>query len=139
MRKIFTVLAVLITSAAFAQDSMVVAAPPALEDMIFTKVEFEAQYPGGTKAWSAFISQNLRGDVPARKKAPAGTYNVVVQFIVDKTGKATEIKALTAHGYGMEEEVIRVIKRSPLWSPARQGGKYVKAYRNQPVTFVVSK
>jgi protein TonB len=139
MRKIYTVLALLITSLAFGQDSNVVAAPRAIEDMIFTKVEFEAEYPGGTRAWSAFISQNLRGDVPSRKKAPAGTYNVVAQFIVDKTGKVTEVKALTNHGYGMEEEVVRVIRRSPRWTPARQDGRWVKAYRNQPITFVVGK
>lgn len=139
MRKILTVLALLATSFIFAQDSTVVGVPPAVDDAIFTKVEIEAQYPGGNKAWSAFISQNLRGNVPARNRAPVGTYNVMAQFIVDKTGKVTEVKALTNHGFGMEEEVIRVIRRSPRWTPARQGGRFVKAYRNQPITFVVSK
>jgi periplasmic protein TonB len=37
----------------------------------------------------------------------------------------------------MEAEVIRMIKRSPKWIPAQQEGRFVNAYRQQPVTFVV--
>jgi hypothetical protein len=37
----------------------------------------------------------------------------------------------------MEEEVVRAIKKSPLWIPAEQDGKKVHAYRKQPVTFSV--
>ncbi|MCW3075143.1 MAG: energy transducer TonB [Flaviaesturariibacter sp.] len=135
MKKILTLLGLLVGSMGFAQDN-VVAAPSAF-DTTFSRVEVEASFPGGLSAWSAFLSQNLRSNVPIRKKAPAGTYNVIVQFIVDKTGLVTDIKSLTNHGYGMEEEVVRVIRRSPRWSPARQNGRMVKAYRQQPLTFVV--
>jgi protein TonB len=38
----------------------------------------------------------------------------------------------------MEEEVMRVIQKSPKWRPAMQNGKPVKAYRKQPITFVVN-
>jgi hypothetical protein len=37
----------------------------------------------------------------------------------------------------MEEEVVRILKKSPKWSPAIQNGKPVKAYRRQPVTFMI--
>ncbi len=37
----------------------------------------------------------------------------------------------------MEAEVVRMLKKSPKWSPAIQNGKPVKAYRKQPVTFVI--
>ena len=40
--------------------------------------------------------------------APAGMYQAVVQFIVNKNG---DIQAQTSFGFGMEEEVIRVIKQ----------------------------
>jgi hypothetical protein len=49
----------------------------------------------------------------------------------------TDIKQLTNHGFGMEDEVIRVISKGPKWNPAIQNGKQVKAYRRQPVTFQV--
>jgi protein TonB len=56
---------------------------------------------------------------------------------VDKGGNISDVKGLTKHGYGMEEEAIRVIKRGPKWTPAIQNGRNVNAYRKQPVTFVV--
>lgn len=45
---------------------------------------------------------------------------------------------LTKYGYGMEQEVIRILKRSPKWIPAKQFGRAVSAYRIQPVTFQVT-
>lgn len=104
---------------------------------VFEKVEIEASYPGGETAWRRFLEQNLNAAVPANKRAPAGTYTVVIQFVVDKTGKLSDITPLTNHGYGMEEEVIRLLKKAPHWKPAVQEGRVVKAYRKQPVTFVV--
>ena len=44
---------------------------------------------------------------------------------------------MTNFGYGMEQEVIRIMKKSPMWTPASQNDKTVKAYRKQPVTFVL--
>ena len=52
-----------------------------------------------------------------------GTYTTIVIFIVDKEGNISDVKALTAHGFGMEEEVIRVIKNGPKWIPAIQNGR----------------
>ena len=69
--------------------------------------------------------------------APAGTYTVVVQFVVDKEGNMSDVKALTSHGYGMEDEAVRVIKKGPQWKPAIQNGRNVKAYRRQPITFQI--
>ena len=40
-------------------------------------------------------------------------------------------------GYGMEKKVVEIIEKGPRWIPAKQYGKYVNAYRRQPVTFVV--
>ncbi len=102
-------------------------------------VEKEASFPGEDKAWKNFLSKNLNPDVPAKNRAPEGTYLVVVQFVVDKEGHIADIKPLTEFGFGMEEEVIRILKKSPQWTPAFQFGRSVKAYRRQPVTFVVVK
>jgi hypothetical protein len=104
---------------------------------IFEKVDVEADFPGGVNGWRQYLEQNLNADVPVVKGAPAGKYMVVVQFIVAKDGTVSDIKALTRYGYGMEQEVVRIIKKSPKWSPAQQNGRTVNAYRKQPITFVV--
>jgi len=114
-----------------AQDST------AAKDIVFEKVETFAAYPGGLPAWGKYLQKNLNANVPVKNGAPAGRYTVKVQFIVDKEGNIIEPKALTRLGYGMEEEVIRIILKSGQWKPAMQGGRNVKAYHVQPVVFIV--
>jgi len=105
------------------------------ENQVFTKVEIEARFAGD---WSRFLQRTLNAETPVNNGAPAGQYTVIVQFIVDKQGAISDVKALTNHGYGMEEEAIRAIKKAQKWEPAVQNGRQVNAYRKQPITFVVS-
>lgn len=128
-----------ISAPVFAQNTSTTAKDSLEDDQveIFDRVEIEASYPGGETAWRRFLEQNLNAAVPANKKAPVGVYTVVVQFVVDKEGKISAIKPLTAYGYGMEEEVVRILRKAPRWNPAIQDGRQVKAYRKQPVTFMV--
>jgi hypothetical protein len=102
---------------------------------IFTKTEVEPKFNGD---WPAFLMKNLNAKIPAINKAPNGTYTVIVQFIVNVDGTLSDMKALTEHGHGMEDEVFRVLKVSPNWLPAVQNGKKVRVYHKQPITFVVT-
>jgi periplasmic protein TonB len=106
-------------------------------DIVFEKAEIEAEFPGGESAWRSYLEQNLNANTPVDHGAPAGSYTVWIQFIVGKDGKLSDLKMLTHHGYGMETEVMRILRKSPPWSPAQLNGRTVKAYRKQPVTFVV--
>lgn len=107
------------------------------ENKVFEKVEIEASFPGGERAWANYLRKNLDAETPINNGAPAGTYTVMVQFIVDKQGAISDVRPLTKHGYGMEEEAVKVIKKGPAWEPAIQNGRKVNAYRRQPITFVV--
>lgn len=104
---------------------------------IFEKVEFEASFEGGHGAWRKFLEKNLNANTPVDNGAPAGKYTVIVQFVVNKEGTISDVKALTKHGFGMEQEVIRLIKIGPKWVAAMQNGRPVNAYRKQPVTFMI--
>jgi periplasmic protein TonB len=108
------------------------------ENKIFEKVEVDAEYPGGNAAWRRFLERNLNAQIPADAGAPPGNYTVNIRFIVDKQGNVSDIRATTNHGYGMEEEAIRVLKRATKWTPAVQNGRQVNAYRSQPITFQVT-
>ena len=108
------------------------------ENKIFDKVEIEAGFPGGEGKWRQYLERNCNGQIASDQGAPEGTYTTVVQFVVDKEGNISDVRALTNHGYGMEEEAMRVIKKGPRWTPAVQNGRNVKAYRKQPITFVVT-
>ena len=107
------------------------------ENKIFDKVEIEASFKGGESAWRKYLERNLNPNTPVDNGAPEGTYTVWVQFIVDKEGAISDVKALSNHGYGMEEEAVKVIRKGPAWVAAIQNGRPVKAYRKQPITFIV--
>ncbi|MBI2729472.1 MAG: TonB family protein [Sphingobacteriales bacterium] len=120
------------------EATQVVQAPVEDDNTIFTKVEIEAGFPGGQGAWSKYLTNNLNSQAPADNGAPEGSYRVLVQFVVDKEGMVSDVKALTSYGYGMEDEAIRAIKKGPRWIPAEQNGRKVKAYRTQPIVFQVT-
>lgn len=103
----------------------------------FIKVDSEADFIGGIDSWREYLKKNLNGSVPAENGSPVGLYKVIVQFIVDIDGSVSNIEPLTKMGYGMEQEVVRILKKSGKWTPAILNGKPVKAYRKQPVTFLL--
>ncbi|RZM01980.1 MAG: hypothetical protein EOO88_57455 [Pedobacter sp.] len=106
-------------------------------NVVFSKVEIEASFPDGADGWRKYLVKNLKADVPIKNDAPLGEYQVIVRFIVSRDGSISDVVSETNYGYGMEEEVVRIIKKGPFWTPAMQAGKAVNAYRRQPVTFVV--
>ncbi|MGE5108074.1 MAG: TonB family protein [Sphingobacteriales bacterium] len=120
------------------EATQVVQAPVEDDNTIFTKVEIEAGFPGGAGAWQKFLERNLNGQTPSDNGAPEGSYRVLVQFVVDKEGNVSDVKALTNYGYGMEDEAVKAIKKGPKWIPAEQNGRKVKAYRTQPIVFQVT-
>lgn len=107
------------------------------ENKIFEKVEIEAKFPGGPAAWKRYLERSFAGFNAADNGANPGTYTVHVRFIVDKQGNISAVNALTKHGFGMEDEAVKIIKKGPKWEPAVQNGRNVNAYRTQPITFVV--
>lgn len=141
MKRIFILISftLLLSYSGFSQQTT--AEPDSLkntDNIIFYKVEEEADFPGGIAAWKKYLIKNLKVNIPVKKGAPAGFYTVVIKFIVTKDGTVMKPEADTNHGYGMEEEVIRIISKGPKWLPARQNNKPVNAYRRQAVTFVIS-
>jgi protein TonB len=106
------------------------------DGVIFTKVEIDASFPGGQAAWLHYLGHNLRTPDEAISNGISG--KVVVQFIVDKEGKVSDVVAVSGPEQGgLREEAVRVIKKSGKWIPAIQNGRLVKAYRFQPVIFQI--
>jgi Gram-negative bacterial TonB protein C-terminal len=108
------------------------------DDVPFTKTEIEAEFPGGVKEWKKHLMDNLDRRIMDKNGVPNGTYVVVIKFIVAKDGTLSDFVAETDYGYGLEKEALRIIKISPKWTPAKQNGNIVRAYKRQPITFVMS-
>jgi len=106
-------------------------------DKVFTVVQIPAQFPGGLPAWSRYLERNLNSGLPVENGAPPGKYTVFVTFIVDKTGKISDVQAENDPGYGTKDEAMRVIKKGPDWKPAVQNGRNVIYRHKQGITFQV--
>jgi len=107
------------------------------DDKVFTKVENEADFIGGRDAWIKYLTSNIDGTIPVKEGWKPGKYNVIVEFIVDKEGNISEVKAVNYQGTKTAAHCIELIQKGPKWKPALQNGQAVKAYRKQPITFVV--
>ena len=100
---------------------------------IFTIVEEPAAPVGGMEAFYKFVRKNLKYPSQARRMGIEG--KVYVQFVVDKDGTITDVKAVKGIGAGCDEEAVRVINKSPRWNPPKQRGKPVKQRIILPITF----
>lgn len=118
------------------KGTQVVAAPVEKkedEDFIFTKVEREAQFPGGNSAWTKYVSRAINSSID--ELSEDGNFGTcVVKFVVDKDGNVSDVQATTMKGTKLAEIAVNAIRKGPKWIPAEQNGRKVNAYRLQPVT-----
>ncbi len=121
------------------EKSQVVEAPKAVaedEDKVFTKVEIEASFPGGDGGWTRYVTKAIQGNIDELTEAgESGTCRV--RFIVSKDGTVSNVEALTMKGSKLAEVAVNAIRKGPAWKPAQQNGRFVNAYREQPVTFTI--
>jgi protein TonB len=83
------------------------------------------------------VTRNFNKKVLITNKAPTGTYSVFVTFMITKNGTISHVKPKTHFGYGIEDEIIRAIKKCPKWEPATSCGKKKNTYLEQVITIVV--
>jgi len=102
------------------------------EDSVFIAVEIEASFPGGAGEWSKYVSKAVGANIDEFTEPDFGT--CMIKFIVDKTGKVSQVEATTMKGTKLAEIATNAIRKGPNWIPAQQNGSYVNAYRFQPVT-----
>ena len=76
--------------------------------------------------------------MPSRNGAPKGLYTVNTFFTVDENGILSNIAASNDPGYGTKQEAIRVLKKSPMWSPAIKYNVPTTYRAFQAITFQVS-
>jgi protein TonB len=104
---------------------------------VYSTVEVEASFPGGNEAWAKYLSKTLRDNIDKLRKSDYGT--CVVRFIVDVNGHVSDVEATTMKRSRLAKVAVEAIENGPKWDPAQQHGKFVKAYRLQPITIVPPK
>ena len=92
-----------------------------------------AQYPGGAKALSEYISTNMTYPQTAIGNGIEGV--VTVEFMVKPDGVLDKFSILRLVDPDLEAEAMRLVKGMPVWTPASVGGKPVESRSSVPVTF----
>jgi protein TonB len=119
---------------AFSQNSLSADTVVSMNDVIWTKTEIEASFPGGEEEWNKFMFKVLKKNIDAlTDEGKSGTCRV--RFIVDTTGKVSNVEALNMKDSVLARIVVDAIVNGPKWIPDQQNGRLVKAYKEQPVTF----
>jgi protein TonB len=107
-------------------------------DSVFGREEMEASFPGGEGAWNKFIKHAIETHIDEFTNAnKSGTCRI--KFIVDTDGSLSDVEALTMKGTLFAKLIVEEFKKGPKWIPATQYGRYVRAYREQPVTFTIAR
>lgn len=95
--------------------------------------EIMPEFPGGTTAMYKWLSNNLKFTKEAKEANITGI--VFVSFIVEPDGSLSDITIKRGLGFGLDEEVIRVIKLMPIWKPGKQGKRLARVPMVLPVHF----
>lgn len=64
---------------------------------------------------------------------------VMVDFIIDKDGKVTDVRVVRGIDPDLDAEAVRVVSASPKWKPGRVNGNKVRTSMTIPVEFRLTK
>lgn len=101
------------------------------EPEIVTFAEQMPEFPDGDLY--AYLGKTIQYPTMARENGIEG--KVVLQFVVERDGKITDVTVVKKAGWGLDEEAVRVVKNMKPWKPAKQNGKPVRLKYTLPVAF----
>ena len=107
--------------------------PKEVKEEIFRSVEQMPQFPGGEAALMKYLQSHINYPPMAAENNVQG--RVVVQFVVDKSGRVGEVKVVRSVDKDLDKEAVRVCKSLPKFTPGRQNGQAVSVWYTLPVTF----
>ena len=100
-------------------------------------IEKQPEFPGGTLAFYKFVGSTFKMPAEAEKNKIEG--KAYMQFVVEKDGTLSDIKTVKDAGYGIGDEIIRVLKLSPKWTSGSVDGKPVRVMYTLPITIQAAK
>ena len=103
----------------------------------FLRVETMPQFAGGgLDKFREWVQMHVRYPAEALEKNAYGM--VVISFVVEKDGSVSTLRTLQSPDKSLADEVSRVIRSAPKWTPGAQRGQAVRVRFTLPVSFAVS-
>lgn len=107
-----------------------------VDDEVFLVAETMPSFMDGTiETFRAWVMQNVKFPQIALENNIHG--RVVLSFVIDKDGRLTNVEVLQAPDRSLAEEAVRVLNKSPKWSPGKQRNQTVRVRFTLPVDFRV--
>lgn len=103
-----------------------------IPNKVFTKVENEAEFPGGHDAWIKYMTTHIKDSIGSFSEKDYGT--CLLKFIVNTDGTVSNVEATTMKDTRLAAIAMNAIRTGPKWIPATQNGITVAAYKLQPIT-----
>lgn len=97
-------------------------------NMIYKIVEIKPDFPGGLNAFFQFIDKNYEASKNFKEDQ-----KLTILFIVEKDGSLSDIKIIRDPGFGIKEEVLRILAKCPKWKPALMHGIPVRSEYSLPI------
>jgi TonB family protein len=89
--------------------------------------------PGGMEGFTKYMIENLKYPEAAKENKVEGM--VLVTFVVKSDGSVSTPEILKGIGGGCDEEAIRMVTNSGIWTPGIKDGKAVSTQMTLPVRF----
>lgn len=106
------------------------------DDQPFLIAETMPSFQGGDlNTFRSWVQQNVKFPQIALENGIQG--RVVLSFVIEKDGRLTNIQVLQTPDRSLSEEAIRVLSKSPKWSPGKQRNQVVRVKYTLPVDFRV--
>lgn len=102
---------------------------------VYSFVEEQPEYPGGTAALMKYIGQNLV--IPANVKELGMEGSACVVFIVEVDGLIKDIKPCRIRLYpSLDEAVAKMVAGMPAWKPGKCNGESVAVRFKLPISCI---
>ena len=105
-----------------------------VEEEIFVTAETMPSFMGGDLGvFRNWVQKQLNYPPIAQENGIQG--KVIIQFVVEKDGRLTNVQVLSTPDRSLSEEAVRVLQLSPRWSPGKQRNQPVRIKYTLPVDF----
>ena len=107
-----------------------------VEEEIFVTAEEMPTFQGGDLSkFRNWVQSNVKYPQIALENGIQG--NVVIEFVVEKDGKLSNIQVLQSPDKTLADAAVQVLQKSPKWKPGKQRNKPVRVTYTLPVSFKI--
>ena len=100
---------------------------------VYNMVDQSAKFQDGYNSIIKFVQENIKFPAEAKENDVHG--RLMLSVVVEKDGSLSDITVKKGLGYGLDEEIVRIIKMMPKWQPAQHKGKTVRQTQTIVIPF----